>query len=1235
MFKSQKIKFKEKSQILLVISICFLFLAILISKQLAKKEHTQAIVDKVQNKIHQKENELYHELEKLINFHQNNKKLAFYFFVEENQESNNSGIIYLIFEGDSLIYWSDNSVPLSDLISDSQTTIINSGNSWNLKVEKSNNDFRYIVLFTVKHQYSYQNEFLENKFHPSLSLPTNTDFVIDENNKNAIFNNSGNYLFSIKINQTSTLTLSNELILTLFYLISLVFFLVFLSDLYKYFFKKFKKQWLLIIGFIVDLIIIRYLIFYFKLPRILYESKLFSPHYYAFSEWIPSFGDLIVNIVFIFIISLFIFSNLKFDIKITKIKLFRRYIYSLLLFLIVILFFAGLHIVFYSLINDSIISLDLYNIFNLNWLSLISFFILFISQLSFFLISSKIIFFIYKLLGSFKGFLLSFLPALIIYSFLLFNTDTGNLWLILFLLIYILSFGLFFHQKIFKLNFINILFYATLFSIFSAYILQIYNESKEQENRKFLAINLSLEKRDPVAEFLFQKKNQEIEQDNYLKNLVNDYFLDHITEDSISQYISQKYFYDFSRSYNQQVTICDKNDFLFISSAEVETNCWSFFNNLIESYCKVSHDDNLCFLNYGPGDSGYLAILNIEKRNTHDTIKVFVELTPKFFTKDLGLPDLLIDRDVLKEPALGEYSYAIFNNGILIQRVGKYFYNFDINHYSNPVTKISFFNKNNYNHLVYRADDSRILIISKKNKSFFDIIAPFSYFFIFYSLLIFTVIITIRLLGRRFKYHYNFRHRLQFSMTLVLLLTFVVIGIFTLQYISNLNSKKNDDILNEKTHSILNELQNKIIDKDFLTESDEYYLGDLLVTYSNIFYTDINLFSLDGTLLASSRQQIFKEKLISKKMNPQAFMKLSLENYSFYIQNEHIGNQHFLSAYIPFINYQNRVIAYLNLPYFAKEKDLQREISSFIVTYINIYILLIVFSILLAVLISNYISQPIKLIMKKISDIKLSGNNEKIEWKRDDELGQLIASYNSMIDQLAISAELLAQSERESAWREMARQIAHEIKNPLTPMKLTIQHLQHAWNSQAPDWDKRLQKFTKTMIEQIDTLSIIASEFSSFAKISHDKKEDINLLEVIQSSINLFSSAENISIVLKTNFEELWIEADKTQIIRAFNNLIKNAYQAIGLRDDGKIIIELLANTENCIIKIQDNGLGISPELTDKIFKPYFTTKSSGLGLGLAIVKSIIIDMGGQITYVSDAGVGTTFTITLPLKKNS
>jgi two-component system nitrogen regulation sensor histidine kinase NtrY len=248
MFKSQKIKFKEKSQILLVISICFLFLAILISKQLAKKEHTQAIVDKVQNKIHQKENELYHELEKLINFHQNNKKLAFYFFVEENQESNNSGIIYLIFEGDSLIYWSDNSVPLSDLISDSQTTIINSGNSWNLKVEKSNNDFRYIVLFTVKHQYSYQNEFLENKFHPSLSLPTNTDFVIDENNKNAIFNNSGNYLFSIKINQTSTLTLSNELILTLFYLISLVFFLVFLSDLYKYFFKKFKNNGCLLLG---------------------------------------------------------------------------------------------------------------------------------------------------------------------------------------------------------------------------------------------------------------------------------------------------------------------------------------------------------------------------------------------------------------------------------------------------------------------------------------------------------------------------------------------------------------------------------------------------------------------------------------------------------------------------------------------------------------------------------------------------------------------------------------------------------------------------------------------------------------------------------------------------------------------------------------------------------------------------------------------------------------------------
>jgi nitrogen fixation/metabolism regulation signal transduction histidine kinase len=325
------------------------------------------------------------------------------------------------------------------------------------------------------------------------------------------------------------------------------------------------------------------------------------------------------------------------------------------------------------------------------------------------------------------------------------------------------------------------------------------------------------------------------------------------------------------------------------------------------------------------------------------------------------------------------------------------------------------------------------------------------------------------------------------------------------------------------------------------------------------------------------------------------------------------------------------VIAYLNLPYFAKENDLRKEISTFLVAYINIYVILIAISILIAILISNYISRPIKMIMLKIRQVKLGGQNETIDWNRKDEIGQLVEEYNRMIDELARSAELLARSERESAWREMAKQIAHEIKNPLTPMKLSVQYLQRAWQNNTPDWENRLDKFTQTMIEQIDSLSIIATEFSDFAKMPVTKKEQADLVEIIKSSISLFKNYDQVTIDFQYDQNKRFsVFADKEQLLRALNNLLKNSIQAIGDKTDGKIKIILKQNYREHIIEIVDNGRGIQDEIASKIFSPNFTTKSGGMGLGLAIVKNVIDNSGGNITYESAKGRGTTFTILLP-----
>jgi len=241
-----------------------------------------------------------------------------------------------------------------------------------------------------------------------------------------------------------------------------------------------------------------------------------------------------------------------------------------------------------------------------------------------------------------------------------------------------------------------------------------------------------------------------------------------------------------------------------------------------------------------------------------------------------------------------------------------------------------------------------------------------------------------------------------------------------------------------------------------------------------------------------------------------------------------------------------------------------------------------------------------------------------------------------MTEELVKSAELLARSERESAWREMAKQVAHEIKNPLTPMKLSVQYLKKAWNDNAPDWNERLERFSQTLIQQIDSLSEIASAFSDFASMPAATKTKINLAEVMNDAASLYKDIQNIRFIISSpdNESDRFIIADKRQLLRVFNNLIHNSVQAIGNKPDGMVQIRLKKENNYLIAEIQDNGSGMNDEQRAKVFSPYFTTKSSGMGLGLAIVKNIVSGMGGSIEFVSEENRGTIFTLRFPVTDN-
>ncbi|MBU6324648.1 MAG: GHKL domain-containing protein, partial [Bacteroidetes bacterium] len=322
---------------------------------------------------------------------------------------------------------------------------------------------------------------------------------------------------------------------------------------------------------------------------------------------------------------------------------------------------------------------------------------------------------------------------------------------------------------------------------------------------------------------------------------------------------------------------------------------------------------------------------------------------------------------------------------------------------------------------------------------------------------------------------------------------------------------------------------------------------------------------------------------------------------------------------------------YLNLPFFARSRELNREISSYVVALVRLFALVFALSAIVAYFLSQRITRPLNLIRRQIGLVKLGAGNQPVEWKNNDEIGQLVNEYNKMLVQLEESTDRLADSERQGAWREMAKQVAHEIKNPLTPMKLSLQHLQYAWSKKDADLEEKFRKTSALLINQIDALSKMAEEFSSFAKMPEASIRDLRLQDVLSQAIHLFEQEPNAHIEVSIPETDIMLRADPDQLLRVFTNILKNAVQAIPEGISGHIEVSTSVENNMARISFSDNGRGIPPELYDRIFSPNFSTKNSGMGLGLAISRKIIESFGGSISFSSRMNQGSTFVVRLPL----
>ncbi len=403
---------------------------------------------------------------------------------------------------------------------------------------------------------------------------------------------------------------------------------------------------------------------------------------------------------------------------------------------------------------------------------------------------------------------------------------------------------------------------------------------------------------------------------------------------------------------------------------------------------------------------------------------------------------------------------------------------------------------------------------------------------------------------------------------------------------------------------------------------------DKIHELSDIHSVEINIYSLKGNLLKSSKAS-FAVDSISPPI-PQYILKLvqsSIEKR--YVDIKNVDGLKIRSSFTQIKDDRFKPLGILNLPYVEDDSIYENEIQDFLVRLGQVYFFMLLIAFALAYFLSSYITQSLKTISDKINETSLNQKNEKIMIEDNSrEINSLIKAYNAMVDKLEESASMLAQSEREQAWREMAKQVAHEIKNPLTPMRLTVQSFQRKFDENDPNLRQKLNDYTKTIIQQIDTMTAVASAFSNFASMPAQQNETLNVVEVVEFSLDIF----NEEYITFTSAEaEIITVMDRTQLIRIITNLVKNAIQALPEEQEEKSIeVSVQRDEEGVTILVKDNGIGIEPDNQEHIFEPKFTTKTSGMGLGLGIIKNIIENYKGTITFESEYGKGTTFKVTLP-----
>ena len=783
----------------------------------------------------------------------------------------------------------------------------------------------------------------------------------------------------------------------------------------------------------------------------------------------------------------------------------------------------------------------------------------------------------------------------------------------------------------------HIVVYVLAVSLYSVIAMNIYGLNKEFESNRVNTGKLAIE-RDLSLEMFLREVEPAIQSDPFISVLSSVSGAELIKNRLLERYL----YSDVVRNYNITLSTCSPNNLITLGQGTEPVGCFSFYENMIKEYgVSLAPGSNIYYLHNYNGRASYLGMFTFFDPSSYQVSRLFMELESKYKNDVLVNPlDAVTARSVTAASLPRRYSYARYSDERLVSYGGSYVY---------PVTPPAGFEvgyrmvtRNGYVHFVNRLSDEDLTVISRSTRPFFPHVVSLSYLSLFYGL--FLLLFTRR--WRKDKLFNLPKHSLKRKITLLITFTMILalgtMGIGSVVFVMRLNRENNREAMDALMTSAQTALAEPCKYAMRYNELNTPELFNAMEEFTRVTQGDLNLYNIHGELIRSTKPELFDQFLVGKRMNNKAFRQIVKQRQLRFVELESVAGVRFYSVYEPVFNGDGTMVAIASVPFFNRSQDVTNATASTISAVINIYLILLLAAIVLGAIISNSLSKPLVEIKERIDRLALTGNRRIRYCNSKDELGVLINSYNKMVEDLEESTRQLAQNEREQAWKEMARQIAHEIKNPLTPMKLSIQYLLKLKEAGVPGWEEKLESVSKSLLEQIDTLSQTATEFSSFARFFSEEITRVDLDELIDEQKEFFDNREDLTFeYCRPDSGDAFVDARRSQLGRVLVNLITNSVQAIDSagQTDGRIRISLsqarLAGSEGWRIDVEDNGPGVSADDLPKLFTPNFTTKKTGTGLGLAICRSIIEQSQGTIAYSrSDLG-GARFTIVLPAARHA